>query len=307
MNIASKNLKPVLVLFGPTAVGKTGLIADLFDGAGEVINADSMQVYRGMDVGTAKPSEELRYRVPHHLIDIRNPDEPYDVGDFVRAAQMLVEEILLRGKIPVVSGGTAFYLKHFIFGLPEAPKADPRVRAALKEELKIRGEEELFRELQQVDPVSAGRIAPGDTYRVLRAIEVFRTAGKPLSDYSTFSSPRKDMNLRIVGLYRDREELNMRIDARVDEMFSSGLVEEVKDLIGRGFDRSDPGMRGIGYREFFIMREAGCMSMDDVKKLIQRNSRRYAKRQMTFFRSIPGVRWVNPEDRISFQNYFFSP
>lgn len=279
------------------------MIAEVFGGRGEVINADSVQVYRGMNIGSAKPPPEVLKRVPHHLLDILEPNEQFDAGFFVRSADALVRDIHNRGNIPVISGGTAYYLKNFIFGLPTAPKADPAVRRCLKEEFEARGLQPLLDELRRVDPPSAERIAPGDTYRILRALEVYRSSGTPLSAYPPAASPRKEFDFLILGLYRDREDLNRRIDERVDLMFSRGLVEEVKGLAGQGYGPADPGMRGIGYREFFQMREAGCMTLKDVRDLIKRNSRRYAKRQMTFFRSFPGVTWIHPEERGFFEKY----
>ncbi len=260
-----------------------------------------------MDIGTAKPSKELQQRVPHHLIDILEPDEQFDLGAFVRRADELVQEILNRGKIPVISGGTAFYLKHFIYGLPSAPRSDPAVRAELRDELDKKGLAALFRELEQIDPPSAGRIEPGDAYRVIRALEVYRVSGKPLSAYTPPSSPRPGLNILSVGLYREREELNRRIDRRVERMFEEGLVDEVKTLMRRGFGPKAPGMKGIGYREFFVMRESGCITFPRLKEMIQQHSRRYAKRQMTFFRSIPGVVWINPEDVSSLEKWGISP
>jgi len=258
-----------------------------------------------MDIGTAKPTEELRLKVPHHLIDIKEPDEQFNLGEFIRRADQLVSEIRNRGKIPIVSGGTAYYLKHFIYGLPTSPKADPAVREQLKRELNERGSETLYRELENLDPLSAERIAPGDTYRILRALEVYRSSGKPLSAYPPAASPREGLDCVTVGLYRDREELNRRIDERVDIMIQQGLVDEVKGFISRGYGPNTPGMRGIGYREFFLMRESGCMTLEDVKELIKRNSRRYAKRQMTFFRQLPDVVWVHPEERSFFESAVF--
>jgi len=302
LSIVSKNNPKTIILFGPTAVGKTRLIHDFFSRRSEVINADSMQVYRGMDIGTAKPPSSILEAVPHHLLDILTPDEQFDVGFFVRSADRLIPEIRERGNIPVLSGGTAYYLKHFIYGLPRAPKADQAARNALKRELETLGSAEMFNRLLRVDPVSASRIAPEDTYRVLRALEVFEVSGKPLSSYTCSTDPRPGLNLLTLGLYRDRQDLNRRIDERVEKMFEEGLAEEVKRLMAEGYGKDAPGMKGIGYREFHIMKEAGCMTLNDVKELIKRNSRRYAKRQMTFFRSLPGVRWVNPDDSAFFRS-----
>jgi tRNA dimethylallyltransferase len=288
---------PVVVIFGPTAVGKTDLLVQLFPetAEAEVIAADSMQVYRHLDVGTAKPGPEVLGRIPHHLISVVEPTHQFNAGEFVRRADALVRQIAARRRLPVVSGGTAYYLRSFLFGLPEAPAGDAEVRRRLRQELEEGGLEPLLQELERVDPVSRERIAPRDSYRVLRALEVWRTAGKPLVEFRTPSEARAEYRTLLIGLHRDREELYARIDERVEAMFAAGLVQEIRVLAAAGYGPGDPGMRGIGYQEFFTMK-AGCLSWFGVKDLIQRNSRRYAKRQLTFFRSIPGVGWFDPRD-----------
>jgi tRNA dimethylallyltransferase len=292
---------PVFVLFGPTASGKTGILNRLFaPGQAEIVSADSMQVYRGMDIGTAKPSPEERARIPHHLIDIRDPDEQFNVGDFVRLADECCAQIAARGALPVVSGGTGFYLKNFILGLPESPPPDPGIHAALKEELGSRGAVALMAELSQADPKSAARIHVNDTYRLLRALEVFRLSGRPLSSYAapglgTATGPGPDRSGRyrflVIGLERDRAELYRRIDLRCAEMFRAGLAGEVRGLWERGYGPGTPGLRAIGYREFFGA--AGnyrpAEDLVAVEALVAQNSRHYAKRQITYFASIPGT------------------
>ncbi|MBN1837344.1 MAG: tRNA (adenosine(37)-N6)-dimethylallyltransferase MiaA [Spirochaetales bacterium] len=288
---------PVVVIFGPTAVGKTDLLLRLFSESGgvEVIAADSMQVYRHLDVGTAKPGPEVLRRLPHHLIGVVDPKEQFNAGEFVRRADALVREVREKGRVPVISGGTAYYLRSFLYGLPDAPPGDAKVRRGLKRELAERGLEPLLEELGRVDPESRRRIAPRDSYRVLRALEVWRTAGRALTEFRRPDEPRAEYRALLVGLQRGREELYRRIDERVEAMFAAGLAEEVRGLLAAGYGPEDPGMRGIGYREFFSMK-AGCLSWSGLKELIQGNSRRYAKRQLTFFRSIPGVAWFDPED-----------
>ena len=294
---------PVLVLFGPTASGKTEILESLFAGEGarflaEVVSADSMQVYRGMDVGTAKPDVSTRSRLPHHLIDIRNPDEQFSVGDFIRLADVACHDIVERGRIPVVSGGTGFYLKHFLLGLPAAPPSDPAVRTALQAELAARGLDALAGELAAVDPESAERIHANDEYRILRALEVFRVSGLPRSSFSAAgrvsdAEKRPSYRFLVLGLRRNRAELYRRIDERAHRMFQYGLPEEVARLVEAGYGSTDPGLKAIGYREFFL--EDGSIKRDhaEVEALVARDSRRYAKRQQTFFASIPGVRWID--------------
>jgi len=308
---------PVLILFGPTACGKTGILLELFNFANrvnptgmraEVVSADSMQVYRGMDIGTAKPSADEISRLPHHLIDIREPSEQFNAGDFVRLADEACMEIFSRGCLPVVSGGTGFYLKNFIMGLSEAPPSGKEVRERLKLELNEKGAAALMEELAVCDPVSAGRIHINDEYRLLRALEVYRSCGKPLSSFEmnlkdkNITSTRKNFRFIIIGLSRPREELYNRINLRCAQMFKQGLPAEVKSLYEKGYTPDDPGLRAIGYREFFIEDSQAprlwrlSQDIDGVQALIAQNSRRYAKRQITFFAGIPDVQWVECAD-----------
>ncbi len=253
-----------------------------------------MQVYRGMDIGTAKPDAAVRARLPHHLLDVAEPSRQFSAGEFVRLADGLVGDITARGRLPVISGGTAFYLRCFLYGLPETPRGDAGLRVALKRELEERGAAALHEELRRSDPFSAARIPPRDTYRVLRALEVARSAGQPLSSIPVPDQARPGFRALLIGLNRERDELYRRIGARVDGMFAQGLVGELVSLLERGYTAADPGMQGIGYHEFFRMR-LGCLSLAGVRDLIGQNTRRYAKRQLTFFRSIPGVHWFHPD------------
>jgi tRNA dimethylallyltransferase len=306
-----KKNSPVLILFGPTASGKTGILLELFNSSNiqsnltsaEVVSADSMQVYRGMDIGTAKPSAEERERLPHHLIDILSPSQQFNAGDFVRLANEACEEIASRGKLPVVSGGTGFYLKNLIMGLSEAPPSNAKIRAALRKELQEKGASALMEELAAADPVSAGRIHINDEYRLLRALEVWRSCGQPLSSFETNSfantqKTRPGFNFITIGLSRPREELYRRINRRCADMFKQGLAEEVRSLYEAGFTPNDPGLRAIGYREFFVEDEEEpgkwrlSRDTEGVQALVAQNSRRYAKRQITFFAGIPGVKWI---------------
>jgi tRNA dimethylallyltransferase len=252
-------------------------------------------VYRHLDIGTAKPLKSLRRLIPHHLIDCLDPDSQFTVGDFVRSAESLVEEIRGKQKIPLLSGGTAYYLRHFLVGLPETPSARLDIRQCLVEREKEEGVPALYVELERVDPAAARKIHPNDRYRIQRALEVWYSTGRRLSSYQNPSGIRRDFSLLVIGLRRDRIDIHERIQNRVEWMFRQGLRDEVKRLIRMGYRSSDPGMKGIGYREFFSMR-TGCLDTTGVKELITRNSRRYAKRQMTFFKSIPLVQWHHPDD-----------
>jgi len=303
----------VLVLFGPTASGKTDLLLRLFghDAAqkAEVVSADSMQVYRGMDIGTAKPSAEERLQLPHHLIDIRNPDEQFTAGDFVHLAREAIDDISGRGCIPIVAGGTGFYLRNLVLGLPEAPPSDQAIRDALKLELKEKGAAALMEELARFDPVSAGKIHLNDEYRLLRALEVQRLCNRPLSSFSMSTGDgASGYDFRIIGLYRPREELYRRINERCAAMFAKGLPDEVRRLYDAGYTPRDPGLRAIGYREFFVEDPptSGVFRLSQdiagVQALVAMNSRRYAKRQITFFSSLPGARWVNPNEQLTINN-----
>ncbi|MFP4374969.1 MAG: tRNA (adenosine(37)-N6)-dimethylallyltransferase MiaA [Spirochaetaceae bacterium] len=294
----------VLCLFGPTAVGKTDVLLRRFSGCAEVISADSMQVYRHLDIGTAKPGPAERAALAHHLIDIRNPDEQYHAGEFVTAAEELVPEIAARGRLPIIAGGTAFYFRNFVFGLPGTPKGTPAMRARLRARLEAEGADALYAELGRVDPPTAGRISPNDTYRILRALEVYAASGRPLSSFHVPQRPRADFEVMLVGLWRDRGELAARIEKRVAEMMAAGLPAEVEAVCRMGYGPTSPGLRGIGYREFFsVAGDAACSfgALDGdrlalVAGDIERSTRRYAKRQMTFFRRLPGVRWIEAGD-----------
>ncbi len=295
-NITDQAL-PVICLFGPTAVGKTDLLEELFIHTGEIISADSMQVYRRMDIGTAKPDKSILERLPHHLIDILEYTTQFNAGDFVKLADQAVRDIHARGLVPVISGGTAFYFRNFLFGLPRIPAVSPDIRTDLNKRMAREGLPALRRELEACDPHTADRLEPGDSARTVRALEVFLGTGKPLSDFPVPRTPRSGFRCLMLGLTRDRAELYDRINRRVDIMFGQGLADEVRSLIREGASFDDPGMKGIGYSEFASLYRDGCRTMEDVKNQIKQDSRRYAKRQMTFFRSLPGIEWYNPEEK----------
>ena len=285
---------PVVVVFGPTAVGKTDFLLH-FEQIGEIINSDSLQVYRHMSIGTAKPDDSVISRIPHHLVDCIDPEEEFSAGDFVKQADKLCQEIYSRGKLPIISGGTGFFLKNFIYGLPTAPASSDSIRQQLQKRLDTEGLEPLREELRQKDPESWERIKPLDSYRILRALEVYYTSGSPLSDYKLPDSPRSGYRFLLIGLVRDRAELYDRINERVEAMFKAGLPEEYKKLRAMGYSPACPGLSAIGYREFSIMEELGSLTLNDIKELIKQNSRNYAKRQITFFKALPHVHWMHPD------------
>jgi tRNA dimethylallyltransferase len=288
----------VLVLFGPTAVGKTATIDRLQSDDRlrkkpvVVVSADSVQVYRGMDIGSAKPDAAERQRTRLELVDILEPSQPFSVGEFVRLADEACTRAVADGALPILSGGTAYYIKAFMFGPPPAPPSDPVVRAAIQAELASRGAEALRQELAVVDPESAARLAPADLYRITRALEVYRCCGRPLSSFKPELKPRPRWDTLALGLDRPREELYSRIEARVDAMVTAGLPAEVEALRAAGYGPDAPGMKAIGYAEFLHDGRSLPETIADIKL----HTRHYAKRQLTFMRSLPGVRWFGAED-----------
>ncbi len=297
----------VIVIFAPTACGKTALARNLFGKGslccfkdrGEVVSADSQAVYIGMDVGTAKPDAEERADIPHHLLDIVTPDKQFGVGDFLLLADKACRDILSRGKYPIVLGGTGFYIRNFLLGLPVTPASDPVRRELLKERMAQEGSAVLYRELQSVDAPAAEKINPHDEYRIIRALEVYYSSGKPLSSYKLPSELRKDFDFLPIILTRGREDLYQRIDARVEQMFSQGLAEEVKRLKAAGYSETSPGMKAIGYSEFFLP----GLSLPAIKQRIKADSHRYAKKQYTFMRDIPHAVSFAADDVASILRY----
>jgi tRNA dimethylallyltransferase len=297
-----------IILVGPTASGKTALVDAVFGDSSvrkklglpevEVVSADSMQAYRGLDIGTAKPDSSLLARLPHRLIDIKDSAEQYTVGDFVHLADASCAELWAAGKLPIVAGGTGFYVKNFICGLPSAPAAEAELRQAVAAELSKNGAQALRTELLAADPASAARIHPNDLYRLTRAIEVVRSTGRPMADFASALGQRPGYRFAVFGLTRPREELNARIDSRVDAMMRSGLPGEVAALREAGHVLEEPGMQAIGYREFFELAPSGeptARELDAIALEIKKNTRRYAKRQMTFFKNLPGIEWIGPD------------
>ena len=227
----TKNRSPVILLFGPTAVGKTELLSELFENKGEIISADSMQVYRGTDIGSAKPSPELIKRLPHHLLDILDINEQFTTGDFVRMADIAVPGILSRNRVPVISGGTAFYFKNFLYGLPPLPEVQPEWRNRLNREADKNGLINLYHQLEKADPETAARLPVTDRSRIIRALEVYYGTGKRLSEFPLPNKIRERYCYLVIGLFREKEELNQRINERVSQMFRRGLFNEIKNLL----------------------------------------------------------------------------
>jgi tRNA dimethylallyltransferase len=286
----------LLVLSGPTGSGKTALalsLARIFPL--EIVNADSVQVYRGLDIGTAKPTAEERGGVPHHLIDVADPDEPYDAGRFVAGAEKAIRGIRERGGFPLVSGGTGMYIRALLRGLDRLP-SDPSVRASLSRRWKEEGGTALFEELRKVDPSSAAVVHPSDRVRVLRALEVAAVAGTPASRLKgRWAGHDAKFRILFIVLSPDRETLYRRIDARVDAMIRGGLVEEVEGLLSKGYGPELKPLRSIGYRHVLACLFGGVPLAQAIAEM-KRDTRRYAKRQETWLsqeREIARVRGEN--------------
>ncbi|QWV96611.1 tRNA (adenosine(37)-N6)-dimethylallyltransferase MiaA [Geomonas nitrogeniifigens] len=279
----------LLVVGGPTGSGKSDLalkLAEQIDA--EIVNADSMQIYRGLDIGTAKPSPEELARVPHHLIDIVSPDQDFTASDFRREASAAIEDIDRRGKRAIVVGGTGLYLRALLEGLVDSPTGDPQLRRQFDD---IPGDE-LLRRLADVDPETAARLHPNDRVRLVRALEVYTQTGRPISAFRAEHGFSGDHYRALkLAISVDRAELYRRIDARVERMLEKGLVEEVRKLLLQGYSRELKSMRSIGYKEVTACL-AGEMTLDEAVTLIKRDSRRYAKRQMTWFGRENDIYWL---------------
>lgn len=287
---------PIFVLTGPTAVGKTEAslrVAERLNA--EIVSADSMAIYRGMDAATAKPTLEERARVPHHMVDIVEPDARFTVADYRREALAAIGEILSRGKQAVVVGGTRLYVHALTHGFFEGPGADDSLRERLEREADASGLETLHARLGAVDPESATRISPGDRKRILRALEVYKLTGRPITEWQKESQTQTPPCIGPwVALTRDREGLYDRINRRVDEMMTDGLVEEVEGLLARGYDECLPALQGHGYKEI-VGALKGRYPLEHGVYLLKRNTRHHAKRQLSWLRNEPGVHWVEAD------------
>ncbi|HPD15581.1 MAG TPA: tRNA (adenosine(37)-N6)-dimethylallyltransferase MiaA [Planctomycetota bacterium] len=287
-------------LVGPTASGKTavGIEVALRIGA-EVLSLDSMSLYRGMDIGTAKPSPADRARVAHHLIDLAEPHEAFSTGRYLEAAEAAIAGVAARGNRPLFVGGTALYLKALTEGLFQGPAADWELRNRLIAEAEVKGAAALHQRLQAVDPAAASRIHPNDLRRIVRALEVHESTGRPISEQQTqFGSPSPRFECALAGIRRERDELYDRINRRVDAMFAAGLVEEVRALLARPGGISHSAAQFVGYREV-IAHLRGELTLAETIERMKTRTRQFAKRQGTWFRSFPQIRWVHahPDDR----------
>jgi tRNA dimethylallyltransferase len=286
----------VVVICGPTAMGKTAVAIDL---AGvfnaEIVGADSMQVYRHMDIGTAKPTPDEQEAVCHHMIDIIEPDEPLDARQYAEMAREKIASLHARGITPFVVGGTGFYIKALLYGLFEDVPSNSDIRMHLKQEAKERGSAFLHHRLGKHDPETAERLHPNDTYRIIRALEVYELTGKSICAYHReHGFSEKPFNVLQIGLCMNRELLYDRINRRVDSMIAAGFLDEVKGLLDMGFTADLKSMQSIGYRHMigFIN---GRFSWDEMLRTLKRDTRRYAKRQLTWFKADPEILWAKPD------------
>lgn len=283
----------VPIIVGPTAVGKTALALDLASKlAVEIVSADSRQVYRYLDIGTAKPTPAERAAVRHHFIDIRDPDQYFSAGEYGREARACIRQLCAAGVQPVVVGGSGFYLRALVDGLfaPEISDLDTKER--IRKQIGQNGLAAVYQELTRLDPDSAQRIHPNDEQRIVRALEVYALTGKPISSYQAGTEEPADFTPIFIGLDRERQALYRRIEDRVDEMIAAGLVPEVEALRRRGFSSELNSLQTVGYQEIFSYLN-GQLTLPQAIELIKQNSRRYAKRQLTWFRRDARVRWFD--------------
>ncbi len=290
---------PVIVLVGPTAVGKTALSLDIGKRYScEIVSLDSMQVYRHMDVGTAKASAEERSSIPHHLIDIIDPDTPYDASSYVRDALQAIKSIQRRHRIPLITGGTGLYLRALTEGLFEKGESFPHLRAELHQKLVRNGASRLHEELSRVDPESARKIHVNDTYRLIRGLEIYYGTHKPwshhLAEQQRKQPAKRFTNILSMGLYSPRQTLYARIDRRTATMLRQGLREEVSRLLAMGYHRNLKSMQAIGYRHMLEHLLDG-RSLEETEVLLARDTRRYAKRQFTWFKKMD-LEWFDVTD-----------
>ncbi len=290
------NKIPLVVITGPTASGKTDLAIQVAQQLnGEIISADSMQIYRYMDIGTAKPTLQERQGIVHHMIDIRDPDEEFNVSLFQKLTRDAIQEITERGKLPILAGGTGFYISSIIYPMNFTDAVeDSQYRSHLNGLLDQHGATWLHNHLRRVDPASAKRLHPNDTRRVIRAMEVFHLTGKTMEAYrQNFADIESPYYSRVYGLSMDRQLLYDRINIRVDRMIESGLIDEVKGILDKGYSRNLVSMQGLGYKEIVDYLK-GLSTKEESINILKRSTRRFSKRQIAWFKREEQIIWLNP-------------
>ncbi|REJ30343.1 tRNA (adenosine(37)-N6)-dimethylallyltransferase MiaA [Caldibacillus debilis] len=289
------NKEKLAVIVGPTAVGKTKVSIDVAKKLrGEIISGDSMQIYRGMDIGTAKIKKEEMQGIPHHLIDIKDPEESFSVAEFQRIVREKISEISRRGRLPMIVGGTGLYIQSVLYDYRFSGKGNTGgLRKELQERLRREGTEKLYRELSGIDPDSAIKIHPNDGRRIIRALEIYYSTGVTLTEHLRKQRNELRYDAAIVGLTMDRERLYRRIDERVDRMIEAGLLEEARRFYDRGL-RGCQSIQAIGYKELYAYFD-GTLSLAEAIALLKKNTRNYAKRQYTWFKNKMDVQWFDVE------------
>lgn len=290
----SPRLTRVGFIVGPTGAGKSALAIEVATRLGaEIVNADSRQVYRGMNLGTAKPAAAERRGVAHHLIDIRSPGEPLDVATFTTLARAAIEQIAARGRHPIVVGGSGLYLRALRGGIFRGPAASREIRERLERAARDHGVSHLHQRLREIDPAAARRIGVNDLYRITRAIEVWELTGEPISSHQArHGFANRSYDCLTLGISMDRAELYAAIDRRFDEMIGQGLVEEVRSLLAAGYRADRPPLGSIGYQQI-AAHLRGEMGLAEAVEIAKRESRRFAKRQLTWFRADPEIVWLD--------------
>lgn len=299
-----KNKKKLLALVGPTAVGKTNISIDLAKKInGEIISADSMQIYKGMDIGTAKVKSDQMDKIPHYLIDIVYPDEEFTVAQYKVKANECIDKISNKNKIPILAGGTGLYFNSLVYELKFTNvESNDELRKKYNHIANSHGNKYLFDKLYDVDPISAKKIHLNDRQRIIRALEIFHETGKPMSYYNkNFRKETEKYNLKMIGLTMDRAKLYTRINKRVDLMIEEGLIDEVQELLNIGYTKELVSMRAIGYKEIIPYIE-GKSKLDETIETLKRNTRRYAKRQLTWFRRDNRIKWIDMDKFDSIDN-----
>jgi tRNA dimethylallyltransferase len=289
--------KNLIIVLGPTGVGKSSTAVKLAKKLkGEIINCDSIQVYRGFDIGTDKIPMEKRENIPHHLLDVVDPSTQFTAADFARLALETADSIVKKKKLPLIVGGTGLYLKALLNGLFPGGGSDPELRQKLEREAKEKGLETLSEKLRKVDPVYFQKIGEKDKVRIIRALEVFYATRKPLSkQFLNTKSYVKDFNIIKIGLKLERKELYRRIEERVDKMFERGITREVEELLQQGVNKDSPPFRALGYKYVLRLLKKE-IPREEAITLTKRDTRHYAKRQMTWFRKMDGIKWFSPSE-----------